>query len=103
MTYLKYFDNISYRGYLSGVSSLYDVVDLSNNVDPKVFNLQLDTYKSADTYQHVETIESVNRFKYVQHKSNMYSIEINDSGIMSSKLSDKEKELIKKDVENNIR
>lgn len=46
----------------------------------------------------------MNRFRLAQHKSNAYSIEINDSGINSAEFdTPEEREMLKSDIENNIR
>lgn len=101
-TYLKYYDNNKYDTYM--LSDFYESIDYENEV-PRVLplNMEKGTYGDFNTYQKVETIGSLNRFQYTNHKSNMYSVEIRDSGINKVEISEDVRKNIKQDVENSIR
>lgn len=85
--------------------SLSSFTSYSSNT---IFNLSCEPVEDSqdwvDGYQKIESIRSVNRFRLAQHKSNAYSIEINDSGINSAEFdTPEEREMLKSDIENNIR
>lgn len=98
--YLKYRDTADYL-----------LTKKTDSIQKKLNNDNMSLYTAEEqpakyTYQHIEGIESINKIDYVnnQHKSNMYSIEINDIGLNTTEwISDKVKDKLKQDIKNNIR
>lgn len=99
--YLKYYDNVNYNTGLQlstqVVTTNYDaiqpvIVAESNN----------DNYKKYP-FQKIETLDYINRFRNAnKHKSPLYSLKINKTGI--SYISDLDaRERIRKEITNNIR
>lgn len=99
LTYLKYYDNI---GYTPGISS-----------DGEPTSVHMVKTIGKRTYQKVEVIQSINRFNTQNvHRSNFYSVRINQMGIDSTNFSGGDmyseknvrmREMLKQDIRNKIR
>jgi len=94
--YLKYYDNVEY----TSLCSLYD----ENNI---ISNYVMDGKQKKYSYQKIETVESINRFKSnIKHKSNLYSVALRNTGLNTQYEDSKTNEKIEKlknDIKNNIR
>lgn len=110
LAYLTYRTNVRYDNskkvinYYDNLNTEYD--SLSNEViDYEESRQQAkDTY----TYQHVEVIESINRFdgslaNTSGHKSSLFSIRLNDTGLNESTVNDTTKQMLRQNIANNIR
>jgi hypothetical protein len=86
---LKYYDNVGYEGSIG-------------SVEEEISNVQMNRTSDKHVFQKIETINSINRFKHnTGHKSNLYSIKINNLDIMNE--TDENVNKIKTDIKNNIR
>lgn len=87
--FLKYYDNVDYVGGITNYENDISTVYMEKDNSPKY------------NFQKIETITSINRFRNnIRHKSNLYSIEIRDSGLNNL---NEESVKIKQDIKNNIR
>ena len=94
--YMKYRDNISYP------MSADEHVRSKGNVIQHKFNNEI----SADfSFQHVEIVNSLNRFSSSSngHKSSMYSLSLNDTGLNSSNIAETTKAKLRQNITNSIR
>ena len=97
--FLKYYDDIWYNKAQEQNGNLSVV----NNTHIKQTNENFQFTK----YQKIETIKSVNRFvPNTLHKTNMFSISIEDTGLSSDSINSKLKqlkEMMMQDIRNNIK
>jgi hypothetical protein len=105
--YYETSDSVSLSSNITGVT--YGMTPTSSFATTgHVVQIPLDTVTSGnisvyDKYDNVETIHSVNRIKEpVTHKSNLFSINIQNSNINTSALSDADKESLKQNLNNII-
>lgn len=93
ITYLVYRNNLSYTTN-TGIYNTSSVTLSANTVIEDV----------ANTYQHIEVINSMNRYNnQIGHKSNLYSLNIQNAGLNTSSMSEINKNKIKKSIVNSIR
>lgn len=91
--YLKYYDNINYKG-------------IFNNEEEQISAFNMKKIPQKYSFQKIESIATINRFRNnIKHKSNIYSIEIRDTGVNSVINNDEIEDIkkIKMDIKNNIR
>lgn len=109
--YLKYVTTKQYDiKTISIEGSSYDISkplsSFTQYDSQQLFNLSAmqarDSDSWIDAYQKIESIGSVNRFRLVQHKSNLYSIQIDNSG-MDTIVDEKDRAMLKRDIEQNIK
>lgn len=94
--YLKFYDNVNYN------TSLNIQTKTNNFDDIQSVGISEDSYK-VYPFQKIETFDYINRFRNVsKHKSPLYSLKINKTGLSYIKDSDARIK-IKKEITNNIR
>lgn len=72
----------------------------------KKYELKFDKQAGSYTYQHIEVIDSWNRWDGSSgsgHKSSMFSLKLIDTGLNTSTIPEKVKEKLRQNVVNNIR
>lgn len=109
IVYLTYRDNVDYINdnkvvtYYDNLNVEYD--QLSNDVLDYLEKKRQEI--SSYSYQHVEVIESINRFDGAKdnagHKPSMYSLRLNDTGLNNSTISETTKKMLRQNITNNIR
>jgi len=93
---MKYRDNIGYP------ISCHQYQGISGDVLQHNFSNEV---SSKYSYQHVEVVASLNRFQTSNagHKSSLYSIRLNDTGLNSSGISETTKAKLRQNITNSIR
>lgn len=104
--YMTYRDNINYSSEIDGCVTYYD--NLNSNIDTNlsITQYKLSKYRTNYSYQHVEVIDSWNRFDGDQktgHKSSMFSIKLIDTGLNESTIQEDVKLKLRQNVEHNVR
>lgn len=102
--YMTYRDNIDYESNYSGTVSYYS--NDGDNYNKDIDVLTMTKKRRPYNYQHVEVIESWNRFDggiNAGHKSSMFSIKLIDTGLNESTISEDVKAKLRQNVKNSIR
>lgn len=102
--YLTYRNNIDYDSIRNGTVTYYD--NKNDTYDKTIENIRLEKKRLPYSYQHIEVIESWNRFDgdmNAGHKSSMFSIKLIDTGLNESTISEDIKQKLRQNVMNNVR
>lgn len=108
--YLTYRDNVQYKNKYKYIT-YYDNLNNSeyNSLHQDVIEHYLERHQERDTYsyQHVEVINSINHFdggsNGGRHKSSLFSVILNNTGLNNSSISEVVKAKLRKDISNNVR
>lgn len=99
--YLTYRDNVDYSvGSISNVTYFDGTSKLSVNA------YQMEKIRKNYNYQHVEVIDSINKFDGDAnggHKSSMFSIRLFDTGLNEATIPETAKQKLRQNVINNVR
>lgn len=107
--YMTYRDNVKYNrvGTSIGTVTYYDNIG-TDEYDRTVYqyNLEPSQPKDSYTYQHVEVLNSWNRYDgsiNAGHKSSLFSLRLIDTGLNSSTINENVKTKLRQNIMNNIR
>lgn len=95
--YATYRDNVNYNSESEQDHSEYQI---------SVHNMEMASRQNSYTYQHIEVINSWNKFdnsKVEGHKSSMFSISLIDTGLNSSSINDNVKQKLRQTIMNSVR
>lgn len=100
--YLTYRDNVNYQKTSEERKIYYqnDTNQLSIN------QLNMSKHQTQYSYQHVEVINSYNKFdnaKNTGHKSSMFSLKLHDTGLNESTIPENIKKNLRQNIVNNVR
>lgn len=107
--YLTYRDNVQYENKYKYIT-YYDNLNDSeyDQVHQTVIEHYLERKQARDTYsyQHVEVVNSINHFDdrgRGRHKSSLFSVILNNTGLNNSTIPEVVKMKLRKDISNNVR
>ena len=104
--YMTYRDNIHYIATSNETITYYDDLNSTSSNDLSIEQYQLSKRRTNYNYQHVEVIESLNKFDNDQlggHKSSMFSIKLVDTGLNESSIPEEAKIKLRQNIEHNVR
>lgn len=102
--YMTYRNTVNYRSISSNVVTYYD--NVNDDLDLSIAQYAIERQPTYYNYQHVEVIDSWNRFDgdvNTGHKSSMFSIRLVDTGLNESTIPDEAKKKLRENVEHNVR
>ena len=109
--YMTYRDNVSYvnttpNGVKTALYAYYSPIDgLMHAYNAYEYELSMQQPNDSYTYQHIEVIDTWHRYDSAEkgHKSSMFSLRLNNTGLNSSSINANAKMKLRQNIMNNIR